>query len=162
MRKGVQAAALAATLLLAACGEPGIDVDIPDRTDGAHVLDLAEILSPDAADTVALAEDIDGLDVVVLTYETEQASCGEAYRAGRELVAEWDADVAIVAVAQPGDFQATDEERERCVGLQPRNDETVDGDLREEIAEVVVPPLAATNDWDAVVTAAVEALSGEG
>ena len=149
-----RAALLAVLGVLAACGEPAVDVAIPPREADQQVLDLAEILSDD------LQVDGGQLDVVVLTYETPQASCGEAYRAGRQLVQAWDADVAVVAVARPGDFAATGQERERCLGVQPRNDQLVSGGLREMIAEQIVPPLAADNDWDGAVRAAVDALAG--
>lgn len=157
MRKAL----LMALVLLAACGEPEIDVAIPAREPAQHVADLAGILSDELAESVALAREVEDLDVAVLTYETEQASCGEAYRAGKQLVADWGADVAIVAVARPGDFASTDTDRERCVGVQPRNDDVVDGDLRETIAEEIVPPLAADNSWDEAVLAALQALTGE-
>lgn len=151
---------VAATLALTACGEPEVDVVLPEREDGQHVADLAEILDDEVAATVALVEEMEDLDIAVLTYETPQASCGEAFRAGNELVDAWDADVAVVLVARPGDFTSTDDNRERCLGVQPRDDDLVDGDLREQIAEEIVPPLAAGNDWDGAVLAAVSAMTG--
>lgn len=150
MRRAMAAGAL---LGLLACGEPAPDVTIPAREPDQQVLDLAGILSDD------LALDGAGLDVVVLTYETQQAGCGEAFRAGRQLVDAWQADVAVVAVAQPGDFAATGADRERCLGVQPRDDQLVGRGLREQIAEQIVPPLAAANNWDGAVRAAVDALA---
>lgn len=151
--------AVAVALLLAACGEPPIDVAIPERQPQERIADLAEIL-----DTQALAPRLDaaavaGTDIVVLTYETEQAGCGEAYRAAREFVAAWDAEAAIVAVARPGDFASDSENRVRCVGVQPRDERAVSGALREQIAEELVPPKTADNDWDGAFAAAVDALA---
>lgn len=137
---------LALALGLAACGEPPLDVTIPDRDPGRHVADLAGVL---AADTVEA--ELAGLDtdVVVLTYTTEQANCGEAFRAGREFVAAWQADVAIVAVAVPGGFDDVD--AERCVGLQPLDDFELGRGTREDITEVRWPPLIEANEWTDVV-----------
>lgn len=147
-----------------ACGEPPIDVTIPER-DG-HIADLAEILDDEALD--ARLDEIEraGLDVVALTYTTAQANCGEAFRAGLEMATAWEADVALVAVARPGDFASTEAGRERCLGLRPVDEFAVPGGLREEIAEVLVPEIAAENDWDGAFLAAAdrlaEALTGGG
>ena len=156
MRKAVVAVALIA----AACGEPAVDVSLGGR-DGRHVDDQAGILQAEELDAhlSALAAD-GGLDIVALTYETSQASCGEAFRAGQEFVEAWGADVAVVAVAQPGDFTDTGDTRQRCLGVQPRDDRAVSGDVRERIAEQIVPPLAARNDWDAAFRAAADELAG--
>jgi hypothetical protein len=147
------------TVLLTGCGEPAVDVDIPQRPDGAHVLDLAGVLDAEALerDLVALAGS--GLDVVALTYETEQAGCGEAFRAGSQFVEAWDADVALVAVAKPGDFAATAETRVRCLGVQPRDPQAVPGGVREQIAEELVPPFAERNDWTGAFAIAVDTLA---
>lgn len=147
---------LAAAVLLAACGEPAVDVTIPEREPEQQVADLAGIL-----DAGALEERLGGLDdkdIVVLTYETDQASCGEAFRAAGEFVRAWEADIALVAVARPGDFASDDEQRQRCLGVQPLDDRSVPGALREQIAEELIPPKAAVNDWDGAFGAAVEAL----
>lgn len=149
--------ALAAT----ACGEPPIDVDLPARGDGDHVADLAGILDADALEARLAEIEADGLDVVALTYTTPQANCGEAFRAGLEMAQAWGADVALVAVARPGDFQSTEDGRERCLGLRPVDDFAVPGGLREEIAEGLVPPIAAENDWDGAFTAAADRLAEE-
>lgn len=154
---------MSAALLLAAataCGEPAVDVALPDRADGARLADLAGILDVDVVGPrLEAVSESTGFDVVALTYETGHASCGEAFRAGGELVTAWDADVAVVAVARPGDFTASEGPRERCVGVRPRDEFAVPGALREEIAETLVPPIAATNDWDTVFTAALDRLA---
>ena len=146
-------------LALTACGEPDVDVSIPER-DG-HVLDLAGILQTDDLETRLEALRERGLDVVALTYETPQANCGEAFRAGLELVTDWSADVAVVAVARPGDFASTSDDRERCLGLRPLDDFDVGRGLREEIAEQLVPPIAADNQWDQAFDVAITRLADE-
>lgn len=146
-------------LVLAACGEPPVDVEIPQRDGDAHVLDNAGVLDEQALDERLRAAAADGTDIVALTYETEQASCGEAFRAAREFVRAWEADIALVAVAEPGDFTSDDPARERCLGVQPLQDRAVPADLREQIAEELVPPKAADNDWDSAFAVAVDALT---
>lgn len=151
--------ALIVATALVACGEPALDVDLPPR-DG-HVADLAGILDEPSLEQRLSQVRARGLDVVVLTYTTEVANCGEAFRAGGALVTEWDADIAVVAVARPGDFASTEDGRERCVGLRPKDEFAVPGGLREEIAEGIVPPIAAQNRWDDAVAAAVDRLVEE-
>ena len=154
MRKGL----LLLAVMLAACGEPAVDVDIAPRDGGRHVADQAGILDAEALEQrLADAED-EGLDIVALTYESEQANCGEAYRAAREFVRTWEADVALVAVAKPGDFESSEQTRQRCLGVQPLDDRGLPGDLREQIAEELVPPKAGANDWDGAFAVAVDAL----
>jgi hypothetical protein len=148
-------------LAAAACGEPAVSVDIPAREGEERIADLAGIFGDR---TTALEDRLaqiaeDGPDVVALTYETGEASCGEAYRAAQEFIEAWKADVALVAVARPGDFTSTDETRERCVGVQPRDAETLSGGVREQIAEQVVPPRAADNDWYGAFLAAADAVA---
>lgn len=150
--------ALLLAMIAVGCGEPPIDVEIPARVDGASIEDQAGILDVEAVEqTIARAAD-GGIDVVALTYETEQAGCGEAYRAATEFVAAWEADVALVAVARPGDFASDADGRQRCVGIQPRDQRGLPADLRERIAEEIVPPIAARNDWTGVFNAAIEAV----
>lgn len=144
---------------LAGCGEPAIDVDLPPR-DG-HVADLAGILDAEALDARLRAIQADGLDIVALTYTTQQANCGEAFRAGQAFATLWEADIALVAVARPGDFEATHGDRERCLGLRPVDAFAVPGGLREEIAEGLVPPIAAANDWDGAFMVAADRLAQE-
>lgn len=158
-RRFTRAAPLAGILLavLAGCAEPEIDVQIPDRA--GHVADLAGILDAERLDEQLGQIAADGLDVVALTYTTSQANCGEAFRAGLEMATRWQADIALVAVARPGDFTSTEDDRERCVGLRPVDDFAVGRGLREEIAEVLVPPLAADNQWDQVFEAAAQRLA---
>lgn len=149
---------LMAAVLLTACGEPPADVAIPPRATGDHVVEKAGILDAQALES-RLAEIADsGMDIVALTYETQEATCGEAFRAAREFVGIWEADVALVAVARPGDFTSDDPGRQRCFGVQPRDDRGISGALRERIAEELVPPRASANDWDGAFRVAVDAL----
>jgi hypothetical protein len=159
-RPGTVVGAAVLALLLTACGEPAVDLVVPPRTGGQHVADLAGILDDGELATELDALRAAGVDVVALTFETPQASCGEAHRAGGALLDAWDADVAIVAVAAPGDFTSTGDPRTRCVGIRPRQTGIVPGGVREEIAEQVVPPLAADNDWDGAFRAAVDRIAG--
>lgn len=138
--------------LLVACGEPGVDVDFPARAQGQVMLDEAAVLG----DAVrARAADMPA-DVVVLTFESPDASLGHADRAGRALLDAWDADVALVAVAAPGDFTSAAEGRQRFFGVVSADVRAVSRGARERIAEDVVPPLAAQNDWKAVFLAALD------
>ena len=150
---------LVAVVLFAGCGEPAVDVSLPPREQGQQVLDQAGIL--DGADIAERLEGLrdGGLDVVALTYESEQAGCGEAFRAGGEIVQLWDVDVAVVAVADPGDFAAEAAPRQRCLGVRPRDAELVPGGVRERIAEQLVPPIAARNDWTGAFSVAIDAIA---
>jgi hypothetical protein len=159
MRRTAVAAALLGAL--AACGEPPVDVVLPDRAAGEHVADLAGILDEGALEDRLAGLAARGLDVVALAYETPQASCGEAFRAGLELATAWEADVALVAVARPGDFASTADDRERCLGLRPVDDFAVGRGTRERIAEQLVPPLAADNRWDEAFAAAADVLEAD-
>ncbi|MBA2529853.1 MAG: hypothetical protein H0V19_07835 [Euzebyales bacterium] len=163
MRRPGRRALLAAVLagLLLGCGEPPVDVAIPAREPGEHVLDQAGILAGSALPERLEALAADGLDVVALTYETEQAGCGEAFRAGGELTAAWDADVALVAVARPGDFEASGQARQRCLGVRPRDERAVPGALRQRIAEEIVPRFARRNDWRGAFEMAADVLAEE-
>lgn len=155
------AAVVAGMMAVGGCGEPPIDVDIPQRAEDVHLADLAGVLDAEALSQPLETAESDGLDIVVLTYETPQASCGEAFRAGAQFVAAWDGDVAVVAVAQPGDFTSTDDSRQRCLGLQPRDERAVPGDVREHIVEELVPPFAAANDWTGAVAIAITELAAQ-
>lgn len=166
MRRVALAALVALTALpLSACGEPPVDLDLPGREPGQVVLDQAGIL--DQAEVEGPLRAFGDRDAVALTYETEQASRGEARRAGQLLVEEWGADVALVAVARPGDFESTIVDREdpgdrqRFFGIEPADTFDVPGGLREEIVEGRVPAIAAGNDWQRVfVTAAQDLRAG--
>lgn len=144
-------------LLLAACGEPEVDVEIPARDTGQHVLDQAGILDVQALES-RLAEIAQVRDIVVLTYETPAATCGEAFRAAGDFVRSWEADVALVAVAKPGDFASDEPQRQRCLGVQPLEDRAISGGLRERIAEELIPPKASVNDWNGAFNVAIDAL----
>lgn len=159
-------ALVAATLVLTACGEPDVDLELPPRETGQHVLDTAGILSGTESGTEVAERLADlaeaGLDLVAVTYETPQASLGENRRAGSLVVEEWGADIALVAVAVPGDFASTDaDSRRRFFGLEPADTFAVPGGLRERIAEERAPPLAEANDWPAVFTMAIDEIERE-
>ncbi len=157
-------AGTALALAAAACGEPPVALDVPARADGQTVLDLAGILDEDALAPM-LAEVAPGSDVVAVTYETRQASAGEASRAGQEVLDAWDADVVLVAVAAPGDFASTADDptqegsRQRFFGIEPADRYAVPGGLREEVVEESVPPVAAGNDWPGVFATAARELA---
>ncbi|MGH8907142.1 MAG: TPM domain-containing protein [Egibacteraceae bacterium] len=157
---------LAVALLLAAlnaCGEPPIQVEIPPRQPGQQVLDLAGLLDGQVADRLRAIGEQQGLDIVALTYETDAANCGEAFRAGGAFVRQWGAEVAIVAVAEPDGFTRPADDRQACFGVQPRDEFALPRSLREEIVERLTPPLTQQNRWSqAFLTAADElaALSG--
>lgn len=158
-RHRVVIATVAAALSLTGCGEPAVDVTIPPRA--GHVADMAGILDVPALEDRLQDLEQQGLDIVVLTYQTDQANCGEAFRAGGELVADWEADIALVAVARLGDFQSRADDRERCLGLRPLDDFAVGRGLREQIAEEVWPPLLQDNEWDGAIEAAIEVLAAD-
>ena len=93
---------------------------------------------------------------MALTYTVEGANCGEAFRAGREFVQAWEADVAVVAVAEPGDFD--DADGDRCVGLAPLDDFELGRGTREEVSEVIWPPLIDDNAWGEIFDVAADEL----
>jgi hypothetical protein len=144
---------------LVACGEPEPDLTLPDRPEGEHVLDEAGVLDKGQLHDRLSQLSSDGLDIIALTFETDQAGCGEAFRAAGLFVQRWSADIAVVAVAKPGDFTSTEDSRVRCLGVQPRDTRAVPADVREEIAEELVPPLAAENDWTGAFTVAIDRLA---
>lgn len=154
---------IALMVLATACGEPPIAIDIPER-DGRQVLDLDGLLEVELIEPRLAGYAAEGVDIVALVYTTPDASCGEAFRAGQQFVEAWQADVALVAVAEPGGFHDLD--AERCVGLQPLNTFDVGRGTREEISEVIWPDLIDDNAWDEVFLIGAEelyqALAGEG
>jgi hypothetical protein len=145
-------------LVLAACGEPAVDAPLPAREPGAVMVDDAGLLG---AQVRARLERMP-VDVVALTFESPDASLGHADRAGRALLEAWGADVALVAVARPGDFASTDEEaRQRFFGVVAADVRAVSRTARERIADEIVPPLAAVNDWEAAFLAALDELDND-
>lgn len=151
-------AVAAAALLLAGC-EPAVDLAVPAREPGQVALDRADILSAEVERRLReLGEQ--GRDVVAVTYETEQAGRGEASRAGRLLLERWDADVALVAVAEPGDFASTaTDQRQRYFGLEAADTYAIPRRQREQIVETLVPPIAGENDWDGAFLTALDELA---
>jgi len=153
----VDAAVLLLCVLAACTGEPEPDLELPERASGQIVFDGADILD-DGAVAAALG-DIEAFDAVAVTYETDAANAGEARRAAQRVLAEWDADLVVVAVAQPGDFASSDPDRERFVGVEPAYSFAVPGGLREQIAEESLGEVATGNDWTAVFTTAADLLA---
>lgn len=152
-----------AALLVAVvgCGEPAVDLTLPERAPGQHVLDEAGLLEGSVVADRLAALAGEGVDVVAVTYETPQAGLGEGSRAGRLVVEEWDADVALVAVAAPGDFDSTAPDRRRYFGLESADRHAVPRGLRERVAEELAPPLAADNAWVDVFVMAIDELEAE-
>lgn len=140
-----------------ACGEPPVDVAIPERAGGATVVDHAGILT--GSEIEAVLGDMPA-DVVALTFESGDATLGEAHRAAQALLRAWGADVVLVAAARPGDFGSDSESRRRFFGVFPADRFRVPGGVRERIVEEVVPPLAADNDWPGVFRAAADEVRG--
>jgi hypothetical protein len=155
MRERV-AAVLSAAALLAGC-EPAVDLSVPPREPGQVALDRAAILDANVEQRLR-AFGADGIDVVALTYESEQAGRGEANRAGKLLLREWGADIALVAVARPGDFASGAAQRERFFGLEAADAYDVPRGLREDIVETLVPPVAGENDWSQAFIVALDQL----
>ncbi|HWH33293.1 MAG TPA: hypothetical protein VNU01_11550 [Egibacteraceae bacterium] len=157
-----RAAWLVAVLALAlgACGEPEVPLQVPPRGADDVVIDDARILDVDALARDLYAFRHQGWDPVLVTFEAEGASMGMADRAGRKVIEAWGADLAIVAVAEPGDFRATGSERRRFFGLFARDVREVPRDVRERIVEELVPPIAARNDWTEAFHVAVTELAG--
>jgi hypothetical protein len=154
----VPATAVAA---LVSCGEPPLQVVIPAREPGQQMLDLAGVLDDRVGVRLSEIRDADGLDLVALTYETSGANCGEAFRAAREFVRRWQAEIAIVAVAEPGGFVEPAADREACFGVQPLDDFAVPRGVREEIVEQLAPPLTSDNRWADAFTTAADRLAAD-
>ncbi len=164
MRRALAVLSLAATLL-AACGEPPVELEIPAREDGQRVLDPARILDEDVAAAAQRVTDATGLDTVALAFTSEEAGRGEATRGARALVAAWDVDLVLVAVARPDDFSSTvtargPDQRQRFLGLEPADTYEVPGGLREEVIGEVTP-LAEENRWPEAFVAALDRLASE-
>ncbi|MBA2316524.1 MAG: hypothetical protein H0V93_01895 [Euzebyales bacterium] len=152
--------AIVAALGLIACGEPAVDVDIPDRAAGQHLLDAAGILDTAAVEgALADASQASGLDVVGLAFTDGAANLGQADRGGRALLDAWDADVVVVAVAAPGDFTSVGADRRRFFGVFSGDRFDVPRSVRERIVGDVASVPAGANDWTSAFTGAAEALA---
>lgn len=150
---------LTLTLAVAACGEPEVPLDVPPRGVDDAVIDHARILDVDELAGALEAFRHQGWDPVLVTFEAEGAGMGMADRAGRKVIEQWGADLAIVAVAEPGHFTREGEDRERFFGLFARDVREVPRDVRERIVEELVPPVAARNDWTEAFLVAVRELT---
>ena len=161
MRRRCVAALAALALGLAACGEPPVPLDVPARGFDQSVLDLAGVIDDDDAALVAALGELRrlGWDPVLVAFEADEANMGLADRAGRKVLEAWGADLALVAVAEPGHFTRQDTDRARFFGLFARDVREVPRAIRERVVEELVPPVAARNDWTAVFTIAVEELA---
>ena len=156
------ACAVLLAALLAACGEPEPDLSPPERAAGEQVLDEAGVLDATIGERLAELRDDTGYDVVALAYEDDRATLGQADRAGRLLLDAWDADIVLVAVAFPGDFDNPDpDDRQRFFGVTATDRFTVTRDLRERIVDEAVPDPAARNDWPAAFHVAIDELAAE-
>ena len=158
----VSAVALLTVALLSGCvGEPAVPLDVPARQPGQALFDEAGILDADNASLVAALEALQaqGWDVALVTFESVDANLGMADRAGRKVIDAWGVDLALVAVAAPGDFASTSSTRRRYFGLTARTIRSVSPSLRERIAEELVPRLAAKNQWTQAFTLALTELA---
>lgn len=140
--------------------EPTVAVEPPARQDGQHVHDAAGVLDVDVVEQrLVELEQRRGLDAVVVVWEDEQASLGQAARGARQILDEWGADVALSAVAEPGAF--TDQRAgRRFFGVEGDRFDVGSG-LRERIVEDVVPAPASDNDWTTALVVAIDALEAE-
>jgi hypothetical protein len=154
---------VAAGVLVAAAltlREPDVAFTAPERGPGEHVHDPAGVLDADAvARRLADLEEAAGVDVVAVAWEDERASLGQAARGAERLMAAWEADAALSAVAHPGAFSDQEVGR-RFFGVEADRFE-VGSDLRERIVEEAVPGPAAENDWTAAFLAAAAELEAE-
>ncbi|GEM_PF-3031401 len=139
--------------------EPEVAFEPPERGDQRvhdpdDVLD-AEVVGERLEDLEAAA----GVDVVAVIWEDDQASQGQAFRGGQELIEAWDGDAALSAVALPGGFADAQAGR-RYFGVEGDRF-AIERDLRERIVDEVVPEPAADNDWTAAFVAAADALEAD-
>jgi hypothetical protein len=149
MRRRLLSTMAACALVLAACGEPPVPLDVPERDFAQAVLDEAGIVDEDdrALQRALGAVRLLGWDPVLVAFEADGANMGLADRAGRKVLDAWGADIALVAVADPGHFMREGAGRQRFFGLFARDVREVPRAVRERIAEQLVPPVAARNDW---------------
>lgn len=140
-------------------GEPTVDVELPAR-DGQHLHDAAGVVDADVVEQrLAALEQSEGVDVVAVVWEDEEASLGQAARGATRTLEAWQADVALSAVAHPGAF--TDQQAgRRYFGVEGDRFEVGSG-LRERIVEDVVPDPAGENDWTTALLAAIDEIEAE-
>jgi hypothetical protein len=152
---------LAVVVLLAGCGEPPVDLDVPRRGPDQHIVDEAGILDASVEERLAELSETSGFDVVAVAFTDERSSLGQADRGGRMLLREWGADIVLVAVARPDDFTSTEPERSRFFGVFAADRFDVSRDLRERIIFDAVQLLAAENEWVQAFHAAIAELEAE-
>lgn len=149
---------VAVGVLLAACGEPPVDLDVPRRGPDQHVLDEVGILDASVEERLAEVSSETGFDVVALAFEDERTSLGQADRGGRLLLREWDADVVLVTVGREGDLTSTEHDRNRFFGVYSTDRFAISRSLRERIIFDAVQLLAADNEWVPAYHAAIDEL----
>jgi hypothetical protein len=152
---------LAVVGLLAGCGEPPVDLDVPRRGPDQHVVDEAGILDASVEERLAELSETSGYDVVAVAFTDERSSLGQADRGGRMVLREWGADIVLVAVARPDDFTSVEPERNRFFGVFAADRFDVSRDLRERIIFDAVQLLAAENEWVQAFHAAIAELEAE-
>ncbi len=152
---------LVLVLLLAGCGEPPVAYDPPPRAADQQLLDTVGLLDAATEDRLREVSEATGFDVVGLAFDDERASLGQADRGGKLLLDDWDADVVLVAVAQPGDFVSEEAERSRYFGVFATDRFAVSREVRERIIFDRVQLLAADNEWVAAFAAAIDELETE-
>jgi hypothetical protein len=152
---------VALALALSGCGEPAVDLDVPERAEDQHVLDEVGLLDDAIEQRLREVSAASGFDVVALVFEDERTSLGQADRGGKLLLDAWDADIVLVAVARPGDFASAQADRSRFFGVFATDRFTVSRSLRERIIFERVQLLAAENEWGPAFAAAIEELATE-
>jgi uncharacterized membrane protein YgcG len=155
-------------LLLFASPAAAVDSSFPDRPEGQHVFDRAELLEATAATSIArsaerLLRDV-GIDLVVMVRVRPETDSFEAARAQAE---------ALVEAWSIGTTEATDAlvilvdlDESRCHGqFQFYADEELrlrfPDDQRQAIYDSEVEPLLAECDLTGAVAAAVDAAESE-
>lgn len=141
--------------------EPEVAFDPPERPAGAHVHDPAGAVDDEAVEQrLAELADASGVDAVVVVWEDDQSSRGQAARGAQRILEAWQADVALSAVAMPGAFDDP-QAGERYFGVEGDRF-TVSADLRERIvAEVEQARPASSQAWTDAFLAVIDVLAAD-